>query len=113
MTLDRANELFDYPVVIIEPFTELYNDLLNSNWVETEIHSPRKDKLSAPDLLPVPATFGKALLLDVVVTFSQLGNMDDFLDDIIVSGYFNKNWKRRSGMYLLALHVFSRPLHSK
>ena len=78
MTFGGANGPFDWPYMITKPLADLGNDLLNSNWDETKIHSPHAENLAAPVLLTTSTAFGKALLLDAVVPFSSRGKWMTF-----------------------------------
>ena len=112
MTFGGSNGPFDWPGIITEPVTNLGNDLLNSNWNGKNTFASC-GKIIGKNLLPTSPAFGKALPLDVVVPFSPRGKIYDFLDGIATVRYFSKSWKKLSGVSLIALHIFSRPLHSK
>ena len=101
MDVGYENSLRDYPDVTNKPAKDLARNILkHSNWNETEVYSPKTEKLGDPDLLLESELFALDLRLDVQVPFYPNGKLDKFIDDIVSSGYFDKHRKRLSGASL-------------
>ena len=102
-----ANSLYECPAIITEKVIDLWNGLLNYlDWDETKLFSPNVENLSEPILLHDSVPYGLSLSLDVEFSHSTNGKMDDCIDNITASGYYNHQWKGLTGTALLSLHIW-------
>ena len=92
LTFGGANGPYIFPDILIEPVTDLGNDLLNcEDWDHLELFSLLAHKINKPILLVNDMPFGPAILLDVDAPLSSNKKMEDFIDDIVTCGCCDQN----------------------
>ena len=98
--------------VASEMCTDLAHDILHADdWNPRTFFSPHASKIPDPILLPDTIPFGIAKELDVDITASQNGCIDDFVDDgVVVVPDIGDNRLRGAGALPLAIHLLCRPL---
>ena len=91
MDFGCSKVLYDWPSIVNQPVMDLGNDLLNGLESDAdELNSNHIDKIRKLVLLPESAPHCEAKSLDVNVTLSRRGKIDDFINFIMTQGCYKK-----------------------
>ena len=78
--------------MVSELITALGNELFSGlDWNGRDLFSPHVSKLKGTKLLPDDHPFGLLLTPDVLIPPVPCGRIDDFIDDLVTSGFASDN----------------------